>query len=43
MDIKNIEGIIEAILFAKGEPVCLKNIAYAIEKNEEETKLILDK
>ena len=42
MDIKNIEGIIEAILFAKGEPVCLKNIAYAIEKNEEETKLILE-
>lgn len=42
MDIKSIESIIEAILFAKGEPVSLKNIAYAIEKKEEETKQIIE-
>ena len=41
MDVKNIEGIIEAILFAKGEPVSLKNIAYAIDKKEEEAKEII--
>ncbi|WP_250277948.1 SMC-Scp complex subunit ScpB [[Clostridium] colinum] len=43
MGIKNIEGIIEAILFAKGEPVPLKNIAYAIENTEEQTKIIIEK
>lgn len=42
MDIKNIESIIEAILFAKGEPVPLKNIAYAIEKKEDEAKDIIE-
>ena len=41
MDIKNIEGIIEAILFAKGEAVPLKTISYTIEKTEDETKAIL--
>lgn len=43
MDIKKIEGIIEAILFAKGEAVSLKNISYIIEKTEKETKEILKK
>lgn len=41
MDKQNVEGIIEAILFAKGEPVPLKNIAFAIEKDEKEAELIL--
>ncbi|WP_317366478.1 SMC-Scp complex subunit ScpB [uncultured Tyzzerella sp.] len=42
MDKKNIESIIEAILFANGEPVPLKNIAYAIEKKEDEAKDIIE-
>ena len=41
MDIKNIENVIEALLFAKGEAVSLKNISYVIEKTEIETKDIL--
>ena len=43
MEIKNIENIIEAILFAKGEPVSLKNIANTLEKNEQDVKDIIEK
>ncbi|MBS5793704.1 MAG: SMC-Scp complex subunit ScpB [Clostridiales bacterium] len=42
MDTKNTESIIEAILFAKGEPVSLKNIAYALGKKEEEANHIIE-
>lgn len=42
MNMQHINGIIEAILFAKGEPVSLKNIAYALQKSEKETKKILN-
>ncbi|MDE6357324.1 MAG: SMC-Scp complex subunit ScpB [Eubacteriales bacterium] len=42
MDIEKAEGIIEAILFATGDSISLKNIAIAIEKDEKITKEIMD-
>lgn len=39
---KNVESIIEAILFAKGEAISLSNISYVIQKTTTETKTILD-
>lgn len=41
MDIKKEYGIIEAVLFATGELVSLKNIATTINKTEEETSKII--
>lgn len=43
MNEKELKGIIEAILFASGEPVLLKSIAVAINKKEKETKEILER
>nr|WP_317359162.1 SMC-Scp complex subunit ScpB [uncultured Tyzzerella sp.] len=43
MEEKRIYGIIEAILFAKGEPVSLKDISNVIGKKENETKKIIEK
>lgn len=43
MNEKELKGIIEAILFASGEPVPLKSIAVAINKKEKETKEILER
>lgn len=41
MEIKKIEGIIEAILFTMGESVELEKIAMAIEHDEETTRKII--
>lgn len=43
MEEKQIYGIIEAILFAKGEPVSLKDIASIIGKKEKEAQNIIEK
>lgn len=42
MNEKQLKGIIEAILFAKGEVIPLKSIASVINKKEKETKEILE-
>ena len=39
---ENEKAIVEAILFAKGEPVLIKNIAIALNKTEKQTKVIID-
>ena len=41
MEIKKIEGIIEAILFAMGDSVEIGKIAAAIEHDEETTRKII--
>ena len=39
---ENEKAIVEAILFAKGESVLIKNIAIALNKTEKQTKVIID-
>ncbi len=39
---KNIEAIIEAMLFAKGEAISLKTISCVLDKKQEEVKVILE-
>ena len=43
MEHKKIESIIEAMLFAKGEPVSLKAIAKTLNLTDSKTKEIIEK
>ncbi len=42
MTIQELESVIEAILFASGETVALKDIAYATEQDENTLKSVID-